>query len=108
MRKIAYISGPYRSKDGINGIAENIWRARKVAVKYWKKYDVLCPHMNTAFMDAIDTDDVFLNGDLNQLRRCDVIVMMEHWIMSEGATKELELARECGLEVIFDYGKEAL
>ena len=98
--KIAYISGAYRSKDGINGVYENIQRARTEALKWWRDgYAVICPHMNTAFMDGAAHDSVWLAGDLEMLRRCDIIVMLPGWEDSEGASAELDVAVECGLEI---------
>jgi hypothetical protein len=100
--KVAYIAGPYRSKT-IRGVVENIRRAEQVAIKYWLKgYAVICPHKNTALLDGVAADDVWLNGDLEILKRCDVIVMIEGWQWSLGAAAELEFARKHGLEVVFD------
>lgn len=101
--RVAYISGAYRSKKGINGIAENIWKAREVALKYWHLgYAVISPHCNTAFMDGVDTDKMFLEGDLEILKRCNVIVMMKGWRKSEGAKQELELAKNSRVQVIYE------
>jgi len=101
--KLVYISGAYRSKFGINGIAENIWKARKVALKYWKLgFAVICPHLNTAFLDGSCPDQVWLKGDLEMLKRCDIIVMLKGYKKSSGALEELALAKEERLEVIYE------
>lgn len=100
--KIAYISGPYRS-DSINGVHDNIMAARNVALKYWKRnFAVICPHMNTAFLDGACKDSTWLDGDLEILKRCDVIVMMNGYEKSDGACIELNVAKKNGLEVIYD------
>ena len=100
--RIAYISGPYRS-DTADGIYQNIQTAREVARNYWYSgYAVICPHMNTAFMDGADTDEMFLDGDLEILKRCDVIVMIPGWTESVGARHELAAAEKFGLEVIYE------
>ena len=107
--KIAYIAGPYRSykKDGgfnVDGIFENILEARRVAKKYWHLgYACVTPHLNTMLMDDDHPDTHWLEGDLEILKRCDVIVMMKDYGYSKGAVAELDLAREIGLEVIFDF-----
>jgi len=86
--KVVYISGSYRSKT-INGVYENIQAARKEALKWWKEgYAVICPHMNTALMDGACDDSVWLKGDLELLRRSDMVVMLEGWEESEGAKAE--------------------
>ena len=102
--KVAYIAGPYRGNT-VNDIAENIARAREVALKYWGKgYAVFCPHMNTAFMDgACDDDDkVFIVGGAEILKRCDVIVMMKDWAKSSGARDERTFARIHDIELIYE------
>ena len=100
--KVVYISGAYRS-DSVNGIYENIQKAREVAIKYWKLgYAVICPHMNTAFMDGACNDHIWLEGDIEILKRCDVIIMIGKWTMSRGAREELYIALSLGMEVIYD------
>jgi len=90
--KLAYISGAYRSKS-INGIHDNIQKARQVSIEYWRKgYAVICPHTNTAFMDGACEDHVWIEGDLEMLRRCDVVIMLPDWEESEGARAEYEEA----------------
>lgn len=100
--QIAYIAGPYRSNT-INGISENIDAAKEVAKKYWLKgYMAFCPHTNSAFFDGLIPCDVILEGCLDMLRRCDVVVMMRGWENSEGAKAEFELASWLGKEIIFE------
>lgn len=100
--RVAYIAGPYRAST-IAGVVANIRAAEAVAAKYWRLgYAVHCPHKNSGLMDGICSDDVWLNGGLEILRRCDTIVMMENYIDSEGSVDELEVARLQGLEVIFE------
>lgn len=100
--KIAFISGSYRHET-INGVLMNILKARAVSLKYWKKgYAVICPHLNAALMDGEMPDDTWLEGDIEILKRCDVIVMIKGWEQSIGAKKELEVAIQNGLTVIID------
>ncbi|MHB8483531.1 MAG: DUF4406 domain-containing protein [Nitrospiria bacterium] len=101
--KLVYIAGKYRSKEGPSGIWDNIQFARQYAIKYWKSgHAVICPHMNTSMLDGVGTDDIFLNGDKEMLKRCDAIVMIPGWQESEGACAELECAKENNLEVIYE------
>ena len=103
--RLVYISGQYRANT-IYGIVENVRKAEVVALKYWRKgCAVICPHKNTALLDgAIEDVDaqVWLEGDLEMLRRCDIIVMMQGWEESEGATKELQFAIQHGMEVVYE------
>lgn len=99
--KIAYISGPYRSKS-MNGIYENVQRARNVAINAWLRgYAVICPHTNTAFMDGIGDDEMFLSGDLEMVRRSDVVIMVHNWELSEGACEEHRMAKDHNKEIFY-------
>lgn len=101
--KVLYISGPYSNGDW-EIMSMNIMRAREVAIKLWKQgFAVICPHSNTAHFDALIPDkQVFIRGDLEILKRCDVIYMMRDWLTSYGAKCELRLAQRRGLEVIYE------
>lgn len=100
--RVAYIAGPYRA-DTIEGIEANIAAARKVSLKYWKLgYAVICPHLNTAMFDGECDDSVWLTGDIEIMLRCDVVVMMETWKQSGGATNEHARALNHGIEIIYD------
>lgn len=101
--KVAYIAGPFRSPTHW-GVVQNVRAAEEIALKYWKLgYAVICPHLNTANFDgAVEDDSVWLDGDKEILRRCDVLVAMSNWQKSKGATAEVELAKELELEVIYE------
>jgi len=106
-QKVVYISGPYRAATE-NGVYENIQRARVAAMKYWKLgYAVICPHLNTAFMGELggspeDDQEILINGDLEFVRRSDIIVMLPRWADSDGARQELMEARRRGKEVVWE------
>lgn len=100
--KVAYIAGPYRA-DTPHGIVQNIRNAEVIAIDYWRRgYAVICPHKNTALFDGLCPDHVWLEGDIEILKRCDVIIMMRGWRSSSGARNELDIATRQGLEVIYD------
>ncbi len=100
--KVAYIAGPYRAGT-YEGMVRNIRHAKRVAEKYWKLgYAVICPHMNSAHLDGLVPDEVFLSAGLEMVRRSNVVVAMATWAASEGATKEIELADELEIEVVYD------
>lgn len=96
--KIVYVSGPYRA-DTIAGMHRNIENARAVAEYLWKQgYAVICPHLNTAYMDGVAADDVILKGDLVILRVCDAIAFVEGWYNSEGSQDEWQEAQITKME----------
>ena len=101
MSKVIYVAGAYRA-DSENGVFENIMRARSKARELWLKgWVVICPHMNTAFMDGGDPQR-YLDGSLELLKRCDAIYMLSNFRSSEGAQEELRQAKEQGLEIYFE------
>ena len=99
--KIIYVAGPYRA-DTENGVFENIMRARKKARELWLEgWVVICPHMNTAFMDGGDPQR-YLDGSLEILKRCDAIYMLRDYPLSEGAHAEFSQAMRDGLEIYYE------
>lgn len=90
---LAYIAGPYRDPRGAHWIGENIHRARRVAADMWARgYAVICPHLNTSLMDGLCDDSAFLDGTLEMLRRCDLVVLTYDWHHSAGAIREVNEA----------------
>ncbi|KZL88693.1 DUF4406 domain-containing protein [Clostridium magnum] len=88
---IAYVGGPYRAKTKL-GIIRNIIVARKVAKKLWKLgYGVICPHSNSALFNNLP-EESFINGDIEMLKRCDVLVLVPGWENSAGTLGEIETA----------------
>ena len=81
-------------------VANNIWKARQVAKKYWTTYAVICPHMNTAFFPESYAD--WLSGDIEILKKCDKIVMMRGWRKSSGAMAERQVAMDKKIEIIYE------
>ena len=100
-KKLAYVAGPYRAPTAAQR-QDNIHRARKAAEALWKRgYAVLCPHLNSANMDGLVDDEIFLQGCLEMVRRCDLVWLLPGWRESEGAVRELEEAKWFGIEVRF-------
>ena len=99
---IVYVAGPYRS-DTESGLIDNIRHAEKYARKYWQLgYTVICPHLNTAHFGGLCDDEAFLEGTMEMLRRCDVVVMIPGWGVSRGSIAERDTAVRLGLEVIYE------
>lgn len=97
--KVAYVAGPYRA-DTIHGVAQNIQKARNVALRLWKLgYAVICPHSNTAFFDVACPDSVWLEGNIEILKRCDLVVLVDGWENSAGTRREVEVAAAYGIPI---------
>jgi nucleoside 2-deoxyribosyltransferase len=107
--KVAYIAGPFRAQT-YWGIVQNVRHAERIALKYWKLgYAVICPHTNTANFDGAipkEQDSVWLDGDIEIMKRCDVVIAMSTWQKSTGASAEVALALSLGIEVIYDNEEE--
>jgi len=98
--KVVYVIGPYRAKT-VNEILHNIYEARRVAEELWRKgYAVICPHLNSAFMDGHVPDEVFLKADQEILGRCDGFALVRGWERSEGSLDEVRLALMMGKEFV--------
>ena len=107
---VAYVSGPYLAPT-TQGIAENIWEARQIALALWRQgWAVICPHMNTAHCDgAIYPDNpvadrhAWLRGDIEFVNRLipgrDALVMSPRWRESSGAKEERAAAINRGVMV---------
>jgi nucleoside 2-deoxyribosyltransferase len=91
--KVVYIAGPFRGPSAWD-IEENIRRAERLALEVWRtgKAAALCPHTNTRFFQNAAPDHVWLDGDLELLRRCDAVLMTPDWTRSSGARAEQEFA----------------
>ncbi|MEM9448691.1 MAG: DUF4406 domain-containing protein, partial [Cyanobacteria bacterium P01_E01_bin.6] len=97
---LIYVAGPYR--EGYDRtVQQNIESAEQIAQEVWLSgHAAICPHLNTAHFDSkIDgvSDDQYLNGTMEMLRRCDGIVLAPNWEQSEGAKAEYEYAESVGM-----------
>ncbi len=103
--KVVYVAGKYRHPDP-RGIVQNIRAAEAVALELWRMgFAVITPHLNTALFDGAAPDDVWLRGDIEIMRRCDLIVLVEGWSESSGARRENATARMLGMPV-YEWSKD--
>lgn len=97
--KVIYIAGKYRGPNAW-AIEQNIRAAEDVAAKVWAAGMVaLCPHANSRHMDGVTTDEVFLAGTLELMRRCDAVLLVPNWQDSAGARAEVEEAERLKIPV---------
>ena len=103
--RIIFISGPFRAKLEYDR-RENIRRAEALALEVWKLgAAAICPHLNTAHFDGTVPDNVFLEGDLDILRRCDAVLMTDDFDKSVGAMKERSVALEHKIPVMYSLAE---
>ena len=106
--KLVYIVGPYRAQTEY-GVKQNIDRAEQAALFVWQHGGAaICPHKNTAFFGGYCPDKVWLEGDLEILRRCDAVYAMLGWEHSKGAYAEVNAAHRAGMPVFFQGKSEGL
>lgn len=96
---IVYVAGPFRAANTWE-IEQNIRRAEALALEVWRHVGpAICPHTNTRFYQGAAPDDVWLNGDLAILDRCDAVILVEGWERSSGTRAEVAWAQEAGVPV---------
>jgi Domain of unknown function (DUF4406) len=104
---LVYVAGKFRGPDHW-AIQKNIQEAERVAWHLWAKgYSVICPHLNTAHFQGSLPDDIWLYGDLEQVRRSDAVVLVPGWAASTGTKGEVEFAKERGIPV-FEWDPQVL
>ncbi len=102
--KVIYIAGKYRGPTPW-AVEQNIRAAEEVAARVWAMGMVaLCPHQLTRHMEGLASDEHFLAGTLDLMRRCDVVLLVPNWRDSVGARAEVAEAERLGLPV---FGRDA-
>lgn len=97
--KVIYIAGPYRA-DTPWRVEKNVREAEEVALQVWLAGAIaLCPHSMTRFYNGIGTDEMWLEGTKELLRRSDGVILVDGWKYSEGTLGELEEADKLNLPV---------
>jgi hypothetical protein len=103
--KVVYVAGPYRDPRGEYWVGKNIELAGEYALEVWRRGAVaICPHKNSAFFGGAlhpMGEEVWLEGDLELLKRSDAIFMVPGWEGSYGALEELEFAKRLGMTALF-------
>lgn len=101
--KVVYIAGPFRGPNAWE-IEQNIRQAETLALKVWLAGGAcICPHANTRYFQGTGPDSIWLEGDLEILRRCDAVLTTADWARSSGARAEVELASSLNIPVFHAY-----
>lgn len=98
--KIAYVAGPFRGPNAWE-IEQNIRRAEEVSLEVWRTpgWCAICPHTNSRFFQGAAPDSVWLEGDIEILRRCDALVLAPNWSKSSGTRAEVRVAIELKIPI---------
>ena len=110
--KLIYVAGPFRARSQPAGPGtynyyeqvKNIERAGALAHEVWSHPNAtaLSPHLNTAPFQGSLPDDYWLEGDIEQLRRCDALLAVKGWEDSTGTLNEIAFAKGQGIPVFYD------
>lgn len=109
LMKVVYVAGPFRAaskhvpgQQDSWGIQSNVMRAMELALEVWRLgAAAVTPHANTMFFQNAAPDDVWLDGDLAILAKCDALLMTPDYERSSGARAELEFAKQRGMTVFY-------
>lgn len=109
-----YLAGPFRpyiDDEGFrHSIAQNVREAGRMGLMIWKRGDVaLVPHTLTYLdpkrqrqdggISGLDPE-VFMEGELELVKRSDLVVLMPEWKKSRGAIAEKLYAESVGVKVM--------
>ena len=68
----------------------------------------LCPHLNSRNFQGELPDDAWLEGDLVLLEKCDAILLVPNWNVSQGAKAEAQHADRKSIAVFDTTQLDAL
>lgn len=99
---VIYVAGPYRGKDNYV-IHQNVAKAEALALEVWKMGNAaaICPHLNTEHFQGAAPDEVWLNGDLELIRRSDALLVVPGYESSSGTRAEIEFAHKWEIPVFY-------
>ena len=99
--KLVYLAGPYRAASEWE-LVQNIRNAEALALQVWQSGAAcICPHKNTALFGGAADDSVWLEGDLEIMRRCDAVLCTDDWGRSQGTREEVRIATELDIPIFF-------
>jgi len=106
--KLVYIAGPYRASDAWE-VTENIHRAERAAREVARLGAMpVTPHSITARMSGVESDELWLQGTLELMRRCDAVLVLPSYESSEGTKGEIAEAERLQLPIFrpFRFGPQ--
>ena len=109
-RAFGYLSGPMSAPAAL-GRVRNRFKALEISHQLWERGILhYCPHANSPQIGTTDVDyETWMVMDLEVLRRCDWILMIDGWGISPGCRREFNLAMNLGIPVVFTIAEaEAL
>jgi len=105
MKRI-YIAGPY-SSDNVMDVLHNIREGIEVSTALFKEgYAVFCPWLDYHFVlmdkERKLTVNDFYEYSIAWLKVSEVMLVIGDWESSKGTLKEIEIAKELGIPILYD------
>jgi nucleoside 2-deoxyribosyltransferase len=99
--RLVYIAGPFRGPTPWD-VECNIRRAEELALQVNQLgCFAMVPHTMTRFFDKQCTDQHWLDGTLEMMRRCDGVIFAADWQRSSGARAEHDEALRLGMPLFY-------
>lgn len=105
--KLVFISGAFRARTAWD-ITENVRAAERAGLEVAKAGAMpIIPHANTAHFHGQLTDEFWLAGTMELLKRSDAIYVFDvrHLTSSTGTRSEVSAAKTLGLPVFKDIAR---
>lgn len=100
--KVVYVAGRFRGRSNW-AIKQNVQAAERAGLQVAECGAMpLIPHKNTENFHGLLTDQFWLDGTAELLRRCDGVYVFDRgWQESKGTIMEIDLARALRIPVFF-------
>lgn len=97
---LIYIAGPFRAPTAWE-IEQNVRRAEEMGARVIQAggYPVI-PHANTRFFHGHGEDQIYLDGTLEVLLRCDGMILLDGWEKSSGSKVEKTKAEDYEIPIL--------
>ncbi len=100
--KLIFVAGPFKAKNTWE-VEKNVRKAEETSLALWGMgYAVICPHTNSRFFLGTCSEDIFLDGYQEILKRCDGVMLLSPGGQSKGTIEEIKLAERLGIPVFGD------
>lgn len=101
---LIYVAGPYTS-DKSHIVDLNMLKAKHASIDLWRLgWAVITPHLNSGRFEAYKdlTYEMFANGTMEMMERCDAVFMLNDWKESKGAKAELVRASQLNIPIFYE------
>jgi hypothetical protein len=95
--KIVFIAGAYSAPTEWD-VIQNIRASEDAAIQIWNLgVAAMCSNKNQAHLGGSAPNNVWLEGNLEFVRRSDAVFCVSGWEKSSGARAEVEAAQKAGI-----------